>query len=121
MKSYLLSGLLFICVAGLPAQAQTATNNKALLSNATERLLNLDKDKIELASVSAAVIDGKTGAPLYPKHAEMMMPIASITKLMTAMVTLDAKLPLNEKIQFTERHKKANNNYFSRIRIDSQL
>nr|WP_320135722.1 D-alanyl-D-alanine endopeptidase [uncultured Amphritea sp.] len=121
MKSYLLSGLLFICVAGLPAQAQTATNNKALLSNATERLLNLDKGKIELASVSAAVIDGKTGAPLYQKHAEMMMPIASITKLMTAMVTLDAKLPLNEKIQFTERHKKANNNYFSRIRIDSQL
>ncbi|WP_417228036.1 D-alanyl-D-alanine endopeptidase [Amphritea sp.] len=115
-----LHSLLLICAISLPAQAQT-NNQSASLSSATQRLLSLDKSNIELASVSAAVIDAQTGAPLYQKHAEMMMPIASITKLMTAMVTLDAKLPLNEKIQFTQRHKQANNNYYSRIRIGSEL
>ncbi|MDO6562947.1 D-alanyl-D-alanine endopeptidase [Amphritea sp. 1_MG-2023] len=126
----LIHRLLFICAIGstiswaisLPVQAETPlADQTALLSNATQRLLSLDKHNIELASVSAAVIDTKTGAPLYQKHADMMMPIASITKLMTAMVTLDAKLPLDEKIQFTRAHKLANNNYYSRIRIGSEL
>lgn len=106
----------------MPTQAQTSTsNNTSALSSATQRLLSLDKEKIELASVSATVIDGQTGAPLYQKHADMIMPIASVTKLMTAMVTLDAHLPMNEKIRFTRTHKQANNNYYSRIRLESEL
>ncbi len=40
---------------------------------------------------------------------------------MTAMVILDAKLPLKEKIRFSKVDKKVINNYFSRIRIGSEL
>ncbi len=49
------------------------------------------------------------------------MPLASITKLMTAMVVLDAKLSLKEKIRFSKEDKQNINNYYSRIRIDSEL
>lgn len=54
--------------------------------------------KIALRSSSALVQDAETGEIVYVKNAEAVVPIASITKLMTAMVTLDAGLDLDEKI-----------------------
>jgi D-alanyl-D-alanine endopeptidase (penicillin-binding protein 7) len=51
-----------------------------------------------LRSSMALVVDEKTGQVFYAKNEDMRTPIASITKLMTAMVTLDARLPLDEKI-----------------------
>ncbi len=49
------------------------------------------------------------------------MPIASLTKLMTAMVTLDAKLPLNQKITFTKTDREHMYNTYSRVRVGSEL
>ena len=51
-----------------------------------------------LGSAIAVIYDEQGQRPLYTKHAEDVVPIASITKLMTAMVILDAKLPLDEPI-----------------------
>ena len=51
-----------------------------------------------LYSNIALIYDEKTQRPLYTKNADTVAPIASITKLMTAMVVLDAKLPMNEEI-----------------------
>lgn len=51
---------------------------------------------INLESRSVMVVDAATGKPLYQKNADVVKPIASITKLMTAMVTLDARLPMDE-------------------------
>ncbi len=53
---------------------------------------------LDLQSAAALVLDQKTGEALYAKNVEVATPIASITKLMTAMVTLDAGLPLDEEI-----------------------
>lgn len=53
---------------------------------------------LSLRSSSAMVVDQKTGRTLFGKNTDARMPIASITKLMTAMVVLDAQLPLDEKI-----------------------
>jgi len=44
-----------------------------------------------LQSNIALIVDEQTGQVIYNKHADMQAPIASITKLMTAMVVLDAK------------------------------
>ena len=52
----------------------------------------------ELSSSMALIVDESTGEIIYSKNAESRTSIASITKLMTAMVTLDSRLPLNEKI-----------------------
>lgn len=46
----------------------------------------------------ALIVDGKTQQVIYNKHAEQVAPIASITKLMTAMVLLDAKLPMEDEV-----------------------
>ncbi|MGB8434405.1 MAG: D-alanyl-D-alanine endopeptidase [Burkholderiales bacterium] len=52
----------------------------------------------KIRSASVLVLDQATGEVLYSKNESAIVPIASITKLMTAMVTLDAGLPLDEEI-----------------------
>jgi D-alanyl-D-alanine endopeptidase (penicillin-binding protein 7) len=59
-----------------------------------------DGDPI-LQSSGALVLDPATGQTLYSKNADHVAPIASITKLMTAMVVLDAKLDLEEALEIT--------------------
>jgi serine-type D-Ala-D-Ala endopeptidase (penicillin-binding protein 7) len=51
-----------------------------------------------LQSHAAIVFDQDSGQTLYTKNGDNAVPIASITKLMTAMVVLDAKLSLDEPI-----------------------
>ncbi|MCC7548583.1 MAG: D-alanyl-D-alanine endopeptidase [Burkholderiales bacterium] len=58
-------------------------------------------DDLDLVAASAVVIDQEDGSLLYAKNTQAVMPIASITKLMTAMVVLDAGLPLDESITIT--------------------
>jgi serine-type D-Ala-D-Ala endopeptidase (penicillin-binding protein 7) len=52
-----------------------------------------------LLSAAALIIDAVSGESIYAKNATTVTPIASITKLMTAMVVLDADLFLDEKIE----------------------
>ncbi|WP_420787528.1 D-alanyl-D-alanine endopeptidase [Shewanella chilikensis] len=75
----------------------------------------------QLASASAILVDMKTGEVLYEDNPQQVQPIASITKLMTALVTLDAKLPLNERIAVDVSQTQVMQNVVSRIRIGSEL
>jgi D-alanyl-D-alanine endopeptidase (penicillin-binding protein 7) len=52
----------------------------------------------QLSSNIALIFDEQTQLPLYNKNSELVAPIASITKLMTAMVVLDALSPLDEQV-----------------------
>jgi len=54
-----------------------------------------------LQSAIAMIYDEQDQRPIYSKNAESVVPIASITKLMTAMVVLDAKLPMDEPISIS--------------------
>ncbi|OGT20469.1 MAG: hypothetical protein A2V90_09645 [Gammaproteobacteria bacterium RBG_16_57_12] len=58
-----------------------------------------------LKSSSALVIDEGEGVTLYQQNIDEQRPIASVTKLMTAMVTLDAGLPLDERIRITREDR----------------
>jgi D-alanyl-D-alanine endopeptidase (penicillin-binding protein 7) len=66
------------------------------------RAVSYDKawhdEELNLRSAAALVVDQKTGEALYAKNVDVPTSIASITKLMTAMVTLDAELDLNEEL-----------------------
>src|ERR1051325_9784979 len=53
---------------------------------------------VYLRSSSALVLDADTGEVVIDKNADAVTPIASITKLMTAMVILDRNLDLDQKI-----------------------
>lgn len=55
-----------------------------------------------LASDSAIVVDTTTGQTLYSKNVDEQKSIASITKLMTAMVSLDANPSMQEMITITQ-------------------
>jgi serine-type D-Ala-D-Ala endopeptidase (penicillin-binding protein 7) len=71
--------------------------------------------KLVLRSASVLVEDQQTGECLVRKHAETVLPIASITKLMTAMVVLDAKLDLQESL--TIAHEDVDTRRHSRSRL----
>ena len=75
----------------------------------------------KLKSSSVLVIDQKDSAVLYSRHADVAMPIASITKLMTALVVLDAKQPLNEPIQLTNADRNLQKSDFSRLAVGTTL
>jgi serine-type D-Ala-D-Ala endopeptidase (penicillin-binding protein 7) len=55
----------------------------------------------KLKSNSVLIVDQSDSSVLYSRHSDVAAPIASITKLMTALVVLDAKQPLNQPITIT--------------------
>ena len=61
----------------------------------------LNSRQLKLKSEAALVVDSD-GNEIYAKHGDDPQPIASITKLMTAMVILDARLPMDERISITK-------------------
>jgi D-alanyl-D-alanine endopeptidase (penicillin-binding protein 7) len=61
----------------------------------------LDPAKLRLASANALILDASAGEPIYAKAADEVTPIASLTKLMTAMVVLDGGQPLDEALEVT--------------------
>jgi len=58
----------------------------------------LQGNELDLQASAALVVDQKSGEALYAKNIDVPTAIASITKLMTAMVTIDAGLGLNDEI-----------------------
>ncbi|MEZ3133892.1 D-alanyl-D-alanine endopeptidase [Stutzerimonas kunmingensis] len=100
-----LANLLFACLASLPA----------IYAQAAKPAVQ------ELASGSALLVDLKTNEVLYSSNPDMVVPIASVTKLMTAMVVLDAKLPLDQALPVTIRDAREMQGVFSRVRIGSEI
>ena len=80
-----------------------------------------DPAKLDLASVSVMIKDMKSGEVLYQRNPDLVQPIASITKVMTALVALDAGLPMKERIKVTVEDVPIMHNVHSRIRIGSTI
>jgi len=75
----------------------------------------------KLKSSSVLVIDQSDSSVLYSRHPDVAMPIASITKLMTALVVLDAKQPLDEQLQITDSDRDLPKSSFSRLTVGTTL
>lgn len=80
-----------------------------------------DPAKLQLASVNALIMDLDHKKELFTRNPDNIVPIASITKLMSVMVVLDARLPLNEMIPVKVDELDVMNNVLSRMRIGSQI
>lgn len=74
-----------------------------------------------LASYAALIYDERNGEELYAKHTDDIVPIASITKLMTAMVTLDAHLPMNEVLKIEKEDVDTLRHSASRLPVGTKL
>src|SRR5208282_5288064 len=74
-----------------------------------------------LRSGAALIIDESTSAVLFAKHADLATPIASITKLMTALVVLEANQPLNEELEISSDDQKLGKANASRLAVGTRL
>lgn len=80
-----------------------------------------DPDVLDVQSTAALVMNLGDGKVIYDKNTTAVAPIASITKLMTAMVVLDAKLPLDESIALTAEDLDYIKNTGSRLHVGMNL
>ena len=78
-------------------------------------------DSLELKSGVALVVDQDTNEILFSKNPQAVLPIASLTKLMTALVVVDAGLPLDEHITITEEDVDTEKGSRSRLKIGTSL
>ncbi|OGB22150.1 MAG: hypothetical protein A3I66_17365 [Burkholderiales bacterium RIFCSPLOWO2_02_FULL_57_36] len=83
--------------------------------------LALTQDPPGLKSHVALVMDQSTSEVLFEKNAQLALPIASITKLMTSLVVVESKQNMNELLTVTEEDIDREKNSYSRLRVGSQL
>lgn len=75
----------------------------------------------QIRSNAVLVLDEASSTVLLSRQADAAIPIASITKLMTALVVLDAKQPLDEMLVITDEDREHGRGAFSRIAIGTRL
>jgi D-alanyl-D-alanine endopeptidase (penicillin-binding protein 7) len=83
--------------------------------------LHATEDPLALKSSVALVIDQDTQQVLFSKNPEAVLPIASITKLMTALVVVEAGLPLDEQLVIVQQDVDVYRGKGSRLRAGNTL
>lgn len=78
-------------------------------------------DPLDLKSSVAYVLDQNTNEVLFSKNPQAVLPIASITKLMTALVVVEAGLPLDEKLTVSEEDIDTEKHTRSRLAVGTTL
>ena len=79
------------------------------------------QDELELKSSVALVIDQDTREVLFSKNENAVLPIASLTKLMTGLIVSSAKLPMDEIITVTEDDVDTEKGSRSRLKVGMSL
>ena len=83
--------------------------------------LHESPDALALRSSVAYVVDERTGESLFDKNSQAVLPIASISKLMTAMVSLDAGVPMTDMMEVTDEDRDYEKGTGSRLSVGSRL
>ncbi len=83
--------------------------------------LNLTRDPLDLASSVALVLDQGSSEVLFEKNANVALPIASITKLMTGLIVVEANQNMDEILTVTDDDVDHEKFTSSRLRVGSQM
>jgi len=83
--------------------------------------LHKSDDALDLKSSVALVLDQDTNEVLFSKNPQAVLPIASITKLMTALVVSDAKLPLDDVLTISAEDVDTEKGSRSKLRVGTAL
>ena len=75
----------------------------------------------KLKSSSVLILDQSDSSVLYSRNSDVAAPIASITKLMTALVVLDAHQPMDEPLAITESETDLPKTNISRLTVGTVL
>ncbi len=114
-RLHIVFAAIFAISGSLGAAAQSASDAVG------ESIAPLNVSKLKLASANALVYDANTGQAIYAKGADVVTPIASVTKLMTAMVVLDAAQPPDEMITIDIADLDLLKGSHSRLRLGAEL
>ncbi len=90
-------------------------------AQADEIHVNLKPMKAHLRSASVLVQDADSGDVFYEKNSDAVVPIASITKLMSAVVTLDRKLDMEQSVVISREDMDSIKGTRSRLRPGTTL
>jgi len=83
--------------------------------------LHSTQDLLDLKSSVALVVDQDTHEVLFRKNDSAVLPIASLTKLMTGVLISEAKLPMDEIISITQDDVDTEKGSSSRLRVGTEL
>ncbi|WIW00162.1 MULTISPECIES: D-alanyl-D-alanine endopeptidase [Roseateles] len=83
--------------------------------------LHAVEDSLKLKSSVALVLDQDTNEVLFAKNSQAVLPIASITKLMTALVVVEAGQSMDEKLTITEEDIDSEKYTRSRLTVGATL
>lgn len=83
--------------------------------------LHRTRDPLHLTASAALAIDQNTGRVLVQKNEDAVLPIASLTKLMTAIIVAESKVPLDDQITITQDDVDTERNSRSRLRVGTTL
>ncbi len=118
---------LLLAVCSFPVEAVAASKGSAAHAaspqKAAKRRSSANNEARELAlkSNAALVIDQDTGEALAVKNPDVVLPVASLTKLMTGLVVVDAKLPLDEELEIGNEDVDTEKRTHSRLRVGTRL
>ncbi len=113
--SLLASTCLFVSV--VDASAGTATR-----TSAASKALHAERvSHPDVRSASVIVFDEANGEVLYARKATQVVPIASITKLMTALVVLESEQPLDEMLAIAKADRDTRHGSGSRLAVGARL
>jgi D-alanyl-D-alanine endopeptidase (penicillin-binding protein 7) len=110
---------LFLTLLLAPALTLAAPAGTGLAVEPAKPAVHLGK--LDVRSSSVIVLDAVDSSVLYAKQAQSPLPIASITKLMTALVVLDAGQPMDEMIELTTADRRLERSSASRLAIGSKI
>lgn len=106
--------------AQAPTDADAVSLETASASEGTSAV-RIPSGNPGLKSGSAFIVDEQTGTVLYSRNAKSAAPIASITKLMTALVVLEAEQPLDEVLEITKADRDTIHGSGSRLAPGTKL
>jgi D-alanyl-D-alanine endopeptidase (penicillin-binding protein 7) len=117
LKTLLAIAGIMILGSAAPAFSATTHNGHHRRHLATP----LSADDPGLKSAAAYVVDQGDSSVWYAHNANVASPIASITKLMTALVVADAQQPLDEVLEVSPEDRAIGKGAFSRLAIGTKL
>ena len=83
--------------------------------------LHSEHDALDLKSSVALVVDQETREVLFSKNEKAVLPIASLTKLMTGMVLSEARLPMDEMVMISQADVDTEKGSRSRLKVGTEL
>lgn len=113
-KSFFLAVFLFLPLTNLTF-AKDSSNSKS------PSLYVKNSKSLKVRSLKAMVVNQDSGEVIYQKNADAKASIASLTKLMTAMVVLDSGLDLTKKVKITKADIDRVKRTTSRLPIGTEL